>query len=130
MEQSELLSTLMGMLGDHPEETIKQALNALGVKNEESADDTKKNESDASANENLMLPAAPTSFDLNALAPAIELMGTLSHTEESDRARLLAALKPFLSLERRKKIDSVTKLLRLLELAEVAQKSGILKDLL
>ena len=107
-EQGELLQILSNMLGDHPEEKISQALSLLGKAPEE-----------PSATENLP--------DIGTIT---KIAGLLSGSQESDnRAALLSALKPFLSEERRPKVDSAIRLLKLAKMAETAGKSDLFKDL-
>ncbi len=107
-DQGELLQMLSNMLGDNPEEKISKALSLLGNTSEE----TKMPDS---------LPDIDT---------VTKIAGLFSGIQESDsRAALLSSLKPFLSEERRPKIDSAIRLLKLAKMAEAAGKSDLLKDL-
>ena len=103
-----LLESLLGMLGDNPEEKIAQALSGL-------TDGTKKEPEQENA-------AGP---DLESLLSVGSLLSGLN--ENDDRACLLNALKPFLSEEKRPRVDSAVKLLRLVKVAEAAGKTDLFK---
>ena len=115
-DKDALLGQLIGMLGDNPEEKISAALSALGreePKKEEKAEET--------ASE------TPLGIDMEGFMKLAGLMSELGR--EDQRTQLLRALKPFLSEERRPKVDSAVRLLRFAGLAEAAGKQDILKNL-
>lgn len=115
---SELLNSLMEMLGENPEEKISAALKSLGAL-----------EDDTSEKETIKMPPEPesgTGGELEALLKIGSLMSDVGG--EDERACLLNALKPFLSEDRRPKIDSAVKMLRLARLAKAAGKSDLLKN--
>jgi hypothetical protein len=58
---------------------------------------------------------------LTSLAPMLRKTG-----EDDDAARLLSALRPFLGEEKRRKLDSAKRMLRILRLLPVIRDSGIL----
>lgn len=116
-DKDALLSQLMGMLGDNPEEKISAALSALGV-GEEKQEEEKQEEKKA---EN------PMGIDMEGFMKLAGLMSELGR--EDHRTQLLYALKPFLSEERRPKVDSAVRLLRFAGLAEAAGKQDLLKNL-
>ena len=58
---------------------------------------------------------------LTSLAPLLSKTG-----EDDDAARLLSALRPFLSEEKRLKLDSAKRMLRILRLLPVIRDSGLL----
>ncbi len=107
-EQGELLQMLSDMLGDHPEEKISKALSLLGNAPEETTQPDN-------------LP------DINTVTKIASLLS--GAREDDSRAALLSALKPFLSEERRPKIDSAIRLLKLAKMAETAGKSDLFKEL-
>ncbi len=111
-DNSELIKTLMGMLGDNPQQKIAQALSSLGVGGEEEKVAPEQNE-------------APK-MELDALLQIGNLLSQVNG--EDERAHLLLALKPFLSESRRPKIDNAVKLLKLVKMAEAAGKTDLLKN--
>lgn len=116
-DNSELLNTLMGMLGDNPEQKIAAALSSLGV-GRESPSEPLMSESTKSAN----LQGA----ELDALLQIGNLLSNVN--AEDERAKLLHALKPFLSKEKGPKVDNAVKLLKLAKMAETAGKTDLLKN--
>lgn len=110
-DRSELLNTLMGMLGDNPEEKIKEALSTLNIGENTPPAETKEETG---------------GLELEALLKIGNLMSELNGDDE--RLQLLNALKPFLSEEKRPKIDNAVKLLKLAKMAEVAGKNDLLKN--
>lgn len=114
-ENDNLIEGILGMLGDNPEEKINELLGSL-----KNAPQTSEQNQ---ISENLSLPDIDIS-SLLSLKNAFSPGGT-----EDDNTRLLAAIKPFLNDRRKPHLD---RLLRLLKLANVAQKAGgmdILKNL-
>ena len=110
-DNGELISSLLGMLGDNPEEKIKSALSSLTDGKTQEQEDAKE----------------PSGLDMDSI---LKIGGLLSSLNENDeRTSLLNALKPFLSDEKKPKVDSALKLLKLAKMAEVAQKSDILKNI-
>ena len=116
-DNSELLNTLMGMLGDNPEQKIAAALSSLGVGGEESGQ-PQKSEPETSA--------GSQGTELDALLQIGNLLSSVNG--EDERARLLNALKPFLSEDKRPKVDNAVKLLKLAKMAEAAGKTDLLKN--
>lgn len=64
--------------------------------------------------------------DAQNMAKLIKVMSAVKNTEDDERTRLLLALKPHLSPERRDRVDTAVKILRLLSLAPILKESGIL----
>jgi hypothetical protein len=58
---------------------------------------------------------------LTSLVPLLSRTG-----EDDDTARLLAALRPFLSEEKQQKLDSAKRMLRILKLLPIIRDSGLL----
>ena len=111
-ENGELLESLLGMLGDNPEEKIKSALSSLGVGEKEERSEK---------------PTMPSGLDPEML---LKLGSIFSSSGTDDkRTALLCAIKPFMSEERQPKVDSALKLLKLAKMAEMAGKTDILKNL-
>lgn len=53
-----------------------------------------------------------------------------SANQEDDATRLLAALRPLLGEERRKKLDAASRILKLLHLLPLLRESGVLQNIL
>ncbi len=116
----ELLNSLFEMLGENPEEKISAALQSLGAGEKESPEQAIEAESQQEAE--------GEAFDeLSTLLKIGNLMSDVGG--EDARTSLLKALKPFLSEDKRPKIDSAMKMLRLAKIAEAAGKSDLLKNL-
>lgn len=113
-ENDNLLESLMGMLGDNPQEKISQILG--GLSSSQGNSPSKEAETDTAAN-----------IDLTSL---LKLQSALSPGgSDDDNTRLLSAIKPFLNDKRKPQVDQ---LLKLLKLANAAQKAGgmdLLKNL-
>jgi hypothetical protein len=60
----------------------------------------------------------------------MSLINRFKNTGENENQRLLMALKPHLSNERQKKVDTAVKILKLLELMPVLSESGLLENFL
>lgn len=125
---SKLLASLMGALGDNPEEKIGQLLSALSTSDDESV--TEENEKEKNEEKDEKQEQDNGGFDLSMLMKIQSLMGLMSGGEEDERSTLLCALKPFLSDERKPDIDRVIKLLKLSKLAQTAQEMDLFKNLL
>lgn len=83
----------------------------------------------ASAPEKGALPPSLSGIDLPDGINVPKLMSVLSRLKTSGndpRTQFLAALKPNLSPERQKKVDTAIKLMRLIELLPFLKESGIL----
>ncbi len=68
-------------------------------------------------------PTLPEGLDVSAL---ISVLSRLNQTGNDPRITLLSALKPNLTPERQKKVDTAIKLLRMIELLPLLKDSGIL----
>ena len=113
-DNSDLIKTLMGMLGDNPEQKIAAALSSLGI---DGGEEEKAPEPQ---------PTEEAGMELDALLQIGNLISQVNG--EDERARLLLALKPFISESRRPKIDTAVKLLKLAKMAEAAGKTDLLKN--
>ena len=56
----------------------------------------------------------------------LSVLGHLKNREDDKRTALLAALKPNLSKEKQKKVDTAIKLLKLIDMLPLLKESGIL----
>lgn len=77
-------------------------------------------------------PTPPSGAPLSteALGAVTKLMPLLSMAnQEDDTSRLLSALKPFLSAEKCRKLDSAKKMLRIMKLLPVLKEGGLLEFL-
>ena len=59
------------------------------------------------------------------IAKVMGIVSKLKNTGNSDRERLLLALRPHLKEERRQRLDSAVRILKLIELAPLIKDSGI-----
>lgn len=75
-------------------------------------------------------PAEP-SLDLAQIEDTVDIAKIISlfntvNNKNDDRTKLLLALKPHLSPERRQRVDKAVKILRLIEIMPILQESGLL----
>ena len=120
-DNSQLINTLMGMLGDNPQEKINAVLNSLT--NNSAPDNTfapEQNNSESSPG-----------VDMPDLSTLSKMQGLLSQMGNSndERTQLLASLKPFLSDTRKPHVDRALQLLKLTKLAQLAKSMDLFKDL-
>ena len=64
--------------------------------------------------------------DPQTLGKIMSIMGRLNSKNDDCRTALLTALKPNLSEERRKKVDTAIKILKFIEILPLLKESGIL----
>ncbi len=76
-------------------------------------------------------PSIPDAFsNPDALSLVSKFMPLLSDiNKEDDTTRLLLALRPFLSVERREKLDKASKLIKMLKLIPLAKDFGLFDTL-
>lgn len=122
-DNNELLNSLIGMLGDNPEEKINAVLSSLTGKGSSSGTSGEATEPSVSA----FSSETDSGPDLSVLMKIQSLLSQTGGTSD-DRSRLLLALKPFLSSERKPHVDRALQLLKLTKLAEAAKEMDILKD--
>lgn len=68
-------------------------------------------------------PLEEIGFDMASLTRAVGLLK--NKNKENDRVKLLLALKPHLSLEKRERVDAAVKILKLLDMAPLLKEMGI-----
>lgn len=137
-EGSQLLDSLMQMLGDNPSEAVGQMLAALTQSGDEKAAEGTKAVSPATEEASKTdepLTAEPKGNASGGLDPAMllkmqSLMTQLNSGETDERSALLTAIRPFLSEEHRPQIDRAIKLLKLTRLAQTAQEMNLFNGLL
>ncbi len=114
-EKSKLIDALASAISSSPQ--TEALFNAL-VPDEETDKEEKasKSKNDGS------------SLDLSILLKLSQMMSGLKHTEDDDRSRLLWAIKPFLSEDKRDAVDSAIKLLKLTSLLKLARELDLFKD--
>lgn len=113
-ENDNLLESLMGMLGDNPQEKISQIIGSLSSQSSNALAEEREEKS-------------TQDIDIGTLLKLKSAFSTGGN--EDDNTRLLSAIKPFLNDKRKPQVDS---LLKILKIANVAQKAGgmdILKNL-
>lgn len=82
-----------------------------------------------SANSNSLFPSSGFSPDMLSMFSKIApLMSDVS--KEDDTQRLLNALRPFLSDDRKKKLDEANKLLKIMKLLPMVKELGVLDSFL
>ncbi|MBQ8539426.1 MAG: hypothetical protein IJ433_07220 [Ruminococcus sp.] len=82
-----------------------------------------------SANNNSLFPSSGFSPDMLSMFSKIApLMSDVS--KEDDTQRLLNALRPFLSDDRKKKLDEANKLLKIMKLLPMVKELGVLDSFL
>lgn len=64
----------------------------------------------------------PADIDLGAVS---RLMGLMNNNKDDSRVQLLLALKPNLSPEKQKRVDSAIKILKLIELMPLIRETGL-----
>ncbi|MBE7036294.1 MAG: hypothetical protein E7403_03260 [Ruminococcaceae bacterium] len=117
-DSTELVDKLMAMLGDNPTETVGKMLSALSDSKTEG-----ENEDDTEEGSGI-------GFDPALLIKLQGLMGELGNSEQDKSSALLSAIKPFLSDEKKPKVDQAIKLLKLSRIAKTAQDLDLFKGLL
>ena len=68
-------------------------------------------------------PLEELGLDMSTLTRAMGLLK--NKNKENDRVKLLLALKPHLSLEKRERVDTAVKILKLLDMAPLLKEMGI-----
>ena len=63
-----------------------------------------------------------TEFDISKIT---QMAAMLNRGQDDDRVKLLYALRPHLSPEKQKRVDSAVKMLKLLQIAPLLSKLGI-----
>ena len=135
-DNSQLISSLMGMLGDNPQEKISAVLSSLTGNQNAAAQDISSganSQPDVSdgppAGADKQSDAAPAGVlpDLSMLMKMQGLLSQLGGTND-ERSNLLAAIRPFLSEERKPHVDRALQMLKLTKLAEAAKDMDLLKD--
>ncbi len=76
------------------------------------------------------VPAVLPDTDSLDIASLMSVIGRLKDSEKTENQKLLLALKPHLSAERQKRVDTAVKILKLLELLPFLKDSGILGGIL
>ena len=69
-----------------------------------------------------------SAIDVSSLLKMQEVLSSIKSVGDDDRSRLLAAIKPFLSEERRPQVDSAIKLLKIASLLKLIGKLDLFKD--
>lgn len=107
----DIISSVLNMLGEHPEEKIASLLSQTELPNTETqhAENT---------------DTAPVDGD--ALLTVGNLLSQMQQSD--DRAKLLSAIKPFVSNGKGAEIDRIIRLLKLAKMAETAQKNDLFKN--
>lgn len=131
-DNNQLIQSLMGMLGDNPQEKINAVLQSLtGEENGESPvnlETLSKALSSPAEEEQKSNAQNASTPDLSGLLKIQGLLSQLGGTSD-ERASLLLSLKPFLSETRKPHVDRALNLLKLTKLAEAAKGMDLLKDL-
>lgn len=114
-EKSRLIDTLAEAISKNPQaEAVFNALVPDAPEEAEASDSSLKKDN--------------SSLDLSAVLKMQEIMSVLKNAGEDDRSRLLSAIKPFLSEERRAHVDSAIKLLKIVSVLRLAGELDLFKD--
>lgn len=114
-EKNKLIETLTEAISSNPQ--AEAVFNALVPDEPDEQDKSKKNTN-----------KSDSGFDISMLLKMQNMMSTLNNSGDDDRSRLLLAIKPFLSEERRPQVDSAIKLLKLASLFKLAGELDLFKD--
>ena len=114
-EKSKLIETLTEAISSNPQ--AEAVFNAL-VPDETEEESQNKNEEKKS----------DSPFDVSMLLKMQGMMNALNGAGDDDRSRLLMAIKPFLSEDRRPRVDSAIKLLKIASLLKLAGELDLFKD--
>ena len=121
----DLASKITELLGD-PEgmKRITDIASSLMSGEQSNALNAPKSESQPKDNEGFNL--SDMQLDPVQMGNMMKLMSVLkSQNKEDDNTRLLNALKPHLSAERRKKVDKAISLLKIVKLLPILKESGL-----
>ena len=114
-EKSKLIDSLADAISANPQ--AEAIFNALVPDEPEENNPPKKDNS-----------TAESGFDVSMLLKMQSMMSMLNGSGEDDRSRLLLAIKPFLSEERRPQVDSAIKLLKIASIINIAKELDLFKD--
>ncbi|MBR6647205.1 MAG: hypothetical protein IKL09_06800, partial [Clostridia bacterium] len=70
-----------------------------------------------------------SSLDISMLLKLNQMMSGIKQTEDDDRSRLLSAIRPFLSEDKRDTVDSAIRILKLFSILKLAKELDLFKDL-
>ena len=70
-------------------------------------------------------PEQNSAFDGIDISKVMGIIGKMKNMGNTDREKLLLALRPHLKEDRRKRLDNAVKILKLIELAPLLKDSGI-----
>lgn len=115
-EKSKLIDTLAEAISSNPQ--AEAIFNTLVPDEPE-----EKNES-----QNSLPPKENNSLDVSTLLKMQGMMSALKSSGDDNRSKLLMAIKPFLSEERRPHVDSAIKLLKIASLLRLAGELDLFKD--
>ena len=130
-DNNQLIQSLMGMLGDNPQEKINAVLQSLtGDESGESPVNLEKLSETLSSPSESEREASEEHTNAPDLSGLLKMQGLLSQLggTSDDRTALLLSLKPFLSESRKPHVDRALNLLKLTKLAEAAKGMDLLKD--
>lgn len=106
-------------------DNIEELLRALAEEDDESEDNNSANDNASSAQNGT--DGLFSALDPEMMLKLLSLFESFNKSDENER--FLLALKPLLREENQSKIDSAVRLMKLISLLPVLQKSGILDNL-
>lgn len=115
-EKNKLIDALTDAISQNPQ--TEAIFNALLPD-----DDSDNNKPSENASQNTNNP-----IDISTILKLGQMMNGLKTLEEDDRSRLLTAIKPFLSEEKKSSVDSAIKLLKISSLLKLARELDLFKD--
>ena len=116
-EKSRLIDSLAEAISNNPQASAM--FNAL------LPDDN--NETEESEEEN-PYKNSTNALDVSALFKMQSILSAFKSTGDDDRSRLLSAIRPFLSEERKPHVDSAIKLLKIASIIKLAGELDLFKD--
>lgn len=115
-EKSKLIDALAGAISSSPQS--EALFNALVPDEEDSSEKSSQKNTGQNG-----------SLDISMLLKLNQMMSGIKQTEDDDRSRLLSAIRPFLSEDKRDTVDSAIRILKLFSILKLAKELDLFKDL-
>ena len=116
-EKSRLIDSLAEAISNNPQATAM--FNALIPDDNDETEANKRENSDNNSSNTL---------DVSAIFKMQSILSAFKSTNDDDRSRLLTAIRPFLSEERKPHVDSAIKLLKIASIIKLAGELDLFKD--
>lgn len=116
-EKSRLIDSLAEAISNNPQAAAM--FNALLPDDDNKTEERTEDTSDQNS---------ATALDVSAIFKMQSILSAFKSTGEDDRSRLLSAIRPFLSEERKPHVDSAIKLLKIVSIIKLAGELDLFKD--